>query len=231
MPTALDPALPATTAPLAAAQLLQVEELERHSVAGLLHDGPVQGVVAMRFLADLAASALRRGDLEAAAERLAELTVAAREAQADARRTMRGLHGRCLDGLGLAEAIEAHAVAVHADGGPLTRVDVDWPSPLAPVVAITLHRVAQAALADAQSRAATSATVTVDAVDAGISLTVVDDGRDPDPTRTEDSSGLARWAARVPLLGGRLELLTHPGQQQVSCWLPLDHSAIGGARS
>jgi signal transduction histidine kinase len=191
----------------------------------------VQDVVAMRLWADLAAAALRHGDLEAAAERLAELGIAAREAQTDARCVMRGLRGRCLDGRGLGEAIQAHCVAVRAEGGPITRVDVNWPSFLPPVLAVTVHRVAQAALNDAHARQATLASVEVDAQHGGIALLVVDDGYVNETARSQDSSGLVRWAARVPTLGGHLELLTTPGQQRVMCWLPLDHTAIGGPRS
>jgi signal transduction histidine kinase len=217
-----------TSAHAAATTLLVLEEQDRNAVAASLHDGPVQGIVAMRFLADLASTALDRGDLVAVADRLAELRAAAQEAQAETRRTMRALHGRCLDGEGLAEALESHAVASHAGGGPLTVVRLDYTGAVPVVVAITLHRVAQAALSEAHHRGALAAAIEVVAADGGLRLTVTDHGRRPDPTLSPSSSALARWSARVPLLGGRLDLTVSPGQQHVVCWLPVDSHVLGG---
>ena len=216
-----------------AARLVELEETERHLLSGALHDGPVQVVVGLRLLADLAAAALARGDLEAAGRLLGELTAATREAQGSLRDTMRGLHGRCLDGTGLAEALEVHAAALTVP------VSVDVRVGQLPVAtAVAVHRIVRAALGDLQTQGCLGVWIGVVPADEGVECSVSATLPESEQRLSVDPD-LAVWADRVRLLGGRFACTSDPtdpsanpvAQRTVTCWLPLVTPALGGPRS
>jgi signal transduction histidine kinase len=211
-----------------AAELVMLEELEHDALGERLHDGPVQDLLAVRYLTDIASSALVRGDLGVVGARLEELRGAAQQAQSETAQAMRALRARCVDGLGLVEAIEGHAATTHSAGGPSTVVQGSIDVALRPVVAVAMHRVAQAALWEARRRGASHARIALELTPGVLRLVMTDDGPLADPEPSVATSTLARWGRRVGRLGGCLQLSTVSGHQQVSCSLPTDPVALGG---
>lgn len=212
------PARPAAAASAGAAaeaalaRLLVLEEQERGALAGRLHDGPVQDLVATRYLVDLTLIALRRGAVPAAAALLPDRVVALREGAQDAlvgaRRMLSSLTARCVDGRGLpaalaavGEAAEAAGLAVHltvttTDLGA-SEGDLDA---LPPATAVLAWRCVQALLMDVTERAAGSASVRVRL--RGGTPSVLEVGVDASCEPDLRAPAVAPWIERVRLVGG-----------------------------
>ncbi|MEO6714919.1 MAG: histidine kinase, partial [Mycobacteriales bacterium] len=152
-----------------AARIIDATERERAELAGQLHDGPLQSLVAARYVTDMAGMALRDGSFDEAREGVQAGLV-------NARRALWQLRPHAVDGQDLAGALTSLGrqlgdylglrVEVHCDGVPAI---------LPPAAASAAFRVAQEMLCAAvRDRAATRATVTAE-IDADTLVIIVTD--------------------------------------------------------
>lgn len=200
-------------------RLLVLEERERGALADRLHDGPLQDLVATRYLADLTVQAAARSATPATvAERLGAVRDAAQDALVGTRRLLGSLTARCADGTGLTQALAALGTAgggaggggrgaaggaARGGGGLAVEVQAADAGTLPPGIAIVAYRLVQALLADTAERGATTAVVrarrTSDALEVSVAGSVAPDLEAP---------AVARWVVRIGMLGGTI--LTDP---------------------
>jgi len=192
-------------------RLLVLEERERGALADRLHDGPLQDLVATRYLADLTVQAAARSATPATvAERLGAVRDAAQDALVGTRRLLGSLTARCADGTGLTQALAALGTAGGAAGGAAggggglaVEVQAADAGTLPPGIAIVAYRLVQALLADTAERGATTAVVrarrTSEALEVSVAGSVAPD---------LDAPAVARWVVRIGMLGGTI--LTDP---------------------
>lgn len=219
-------ALRASQAELARAhgQLILAREDERRQLAWSLHDGPTQDLMVISHrLAALGT------EVKDHAPELAELRRAVVEQIHTLRQLYIQLRPGTLDELGLRGALRALAIECEDMHGLAvifhTQGDVDH---LPDVVAVTLFRVAQEALANAARHSgAGQAWLELIHDDRGIILTITDDGQGFQvPQRLsalarEGHFGLLGMVERLKLVGGRLEVHSQPGEgTTLQTWLP-----------
>ena len=191
-----------------AVRFIEATEREHEELAGQLHDGPMQSLVAARYVTDMAGMAVRDGSFDEARQGVQAGLV-------QARRALWQLRPHASDGQDLAGALKSLAqqlpdyiglrVDVVADGIPVT---------LPPAVASAAFRVAQEMLCAAvRDRAATRAAVTAEIDGDMLILLVTDDGVGQ---VVEVPAGLARWREWVSLLGGDVRLR---GKRGGGAWL------------
>jgi signal transduction histidine kinase len=184
------------------ARLVEAADAERVRIERMLHDGAQQRLVALAIrLRTLGASA---GD-EAVRERLDTLGAELDDALAELRELARGIHPAVLVQAGLHSALASLAQRSEV---PVT---VDVPERRFPAAAeSTAYYVAAEALTNAARHAdATMVTVTVQADDDVLHMSIRDDGiGGADPTR---GSGLAGLEDRVAAVSGQLSVAEAPG--------------------
>lgn len=191
------------------ARLMVLEEEERGALAARLHDGPVQDLLATRYLLDLTGLALRRsgtvgggGDTSALLARVGVMREGAQDALAGSRAMLGALTARCTDGSGLPAALQAAAEAVAAAGLSVTVHSAPSLERLPAATAVLAWRWAQAVLADAAERRTPTATLTASLVEGGptaVSVQVVIEAPcEPDLS----APAVVRWLERVRLAGG-----------------------------
>ena len=192
------------------ARLVQAEELERRRLERDLHDGVQQELVGVLARLGLARNQLRRD------RALAEATL--REAQIDAQRALeslqelaRGIHPAILTDRGLVEAVEERAtrmpipVEVHANGlGGGARFPLEMEGAAYFFVSEGLANIVKYA-------SATRAFVRFHTEPGRLLVEVQDDGRGFDPAMVK-KSGLRGLEDRISALGGRVEVVSRPGQ-------------------
>ena len=157
---------------------VDASDAERRRIAGSLHDGPVQELVATSYGAESAAvEADRRGE-EAGASRLREVAAAVRGNVRVLRSLLVDIYPESLGASGLASALHDLAATARTRGADVV-LDLRMPVDELPEEhERLLYRVAQEALRNAVTHAAPCRVViTVAAEDAGTVLTVADDGR------------------------------------------------------
>jgi two-component system sensor histidine kinase UhpB len=208
-----------------------VQEEERRRLARELHDGIGQTLTALKNHLDHLA-----GKAAAAGSRFTEDLAAAAEmaggAVHDTRELSRLLRPPVLDDLGLVPALSWLARTLEKRTGlgiELTfagelaagaGAEAERPEPerLEPEVETVIFRVVQEALTNTLKHSgARRAEVTVSADRAAVSVRIADPGAGFDPDATLDGApasgvGLAGMRDRVELFGGRLTLLSAPGQ-------------------
>lgn len=177
---------------------IDATERERAELAGQLHDGPLQSLVAARYVTDIAGMALRDDTFDEARRGVQAGLV-------DARRALWQLRPHAADGVDLAGALES--LGNQLGEGLGLRVELTaagLPPQLAPSVASAVFRLVQEMLkASVSERAATRATVSADVDEDMLVVTVTDDGVGQ---VVEVPPGLARWREWVSLLGGEVRL-------------------------
>jgi two-component system, NarL family, sensor kinase len=195
---------------------IESSELERRRIARDLHDGAVQDLAGVSFSLAAAADALNRGD--------GETKAVLREAAAGTRRTIRELRTLLVDiyppdlhRTGL-EAALRDLVAPLAPRGITATVDLPPDLVLPPVVETLFYRCAQEALRNvaAHSRAG-HVDVRVELEADLARLTVEDDGRGFGGGVEEGHMGLKLLADLAREAGGRLELVSAPGEGTRVC--------------
>jgi signal transduction histidine kinase len=202
-------------------QLLRSREEERARVARDLHDGPIQSLVGLNMQLGLLRSSSRGEDTPLAGE-LGAMRTEVRNLLAELRQVCAQLRPPMLDTLGLGAAIRAlaedwsaqHGITIHLELPP----NAEWRS-LPGEVAVSLYRVVQEALTNvARHAAARQVGLRLAWKDAGLGLTVQDDGRGfAMPAALQSLSdqghfGLVGIQERVNLIGGTLTLESAPGQ-------------------
>lgn len=209
---------------LLARRQAEIREEERRRLGLDLHDNVCQELAAVSVL--LEAARLRKGDgveIERATRHLTEVIEHLRLVGRDLRPMM-------LSDLGLTESLRAFTTKVSS---LQRRVAARFPTPIPRLddeTEIAVYRVAQEALGNALRHADASNIELVLRSDEGsLVLEVRDDGRGFDRgARRTDSLGLASMEERALALGGRLDVLSAPGEGtciRLSCPLKLRTAA------
>jgi signal transduction histidine kinase len=179
------------------ARVMDAAETERMRIERDLHDGAQQRLVSLAMELGRA-KAKFSSDPEAAAAIVGQAHEQAKEALAELRNLVRGVHPPVLSDRGLDAALSGLAALSPV---PVT-VDVDLPvRPPAPVEAIAYFVVAEALTNVAKHARASRAEVTVRRSGDALTLVIYDDGTGgADPA----GQGLSGLAARVAGVDGRL---------------------------
>ena len=192
-----------------AERIVLAQETERRRLAGEIHDGISQRVVSLSFHLSAAADALATKP-DVAAREIAEAQSLAEAALDETRLAIAGLHPPVLDDLGLAASLESLAASipqleVHAEASPC-----DLPAH----VATSVYRIAQEALQNVVKHAeAATAWLRLQNHGDTITLEIADGGKGFNPTSpTGTGYGLPGMRERAELLGGTLEVRSHPAQ-------------------
>ena len=193
-------------------ELLRSHETERSRIAHELHDGVAQNAAALMRRLELACD----GDLAD----LAKARDQARALVGELRQVISGMRPPVLDDLGLVPALQQLAAEAEAGGLAIT-LDLALTAANRPEPAIEtgVFRVAQEALNNARAHAGAGVRVYVGLRHAaeGLILEISDDGRGFEPAAIRHAGptgglGLAYMRERIELLGGRLTLVSAPGQ-------------------
>ncbi|MFF5226159.1 sensor histidine kinase [Dactylosporangium sp. NPDC000521] len=196
------------------ARLIDAFEVERRRIERDLHDGAQQRLVALSMQLGLARLELPDGS--PAADPVRRAHDLAKEALAELRELIRGVHPKILTDRGLAAAVREVA-----DRAPLSvDVDIALPARLPEPVEVTAYFVVVEALANvAKHSGARRARVIASVVFDRLTVQVRDDGRGgADPAR---GTGLAGLVDRVAAVGGTVALASpHGGPTVVHVELP-----------
>ncbi len=194
-------------------RLVEVQELERRSIARELHDEIGQILTGLKLALEMTS----RLPAEAAAGKLTQARELTNELMRRVRDLSLDLRPAMLDDLGLLHALLWHFERYAAQTGirvVFRHAGIDaerLPSKLE----TTAYRIIQEALTNvARHAGVTEATVLVSADIESLTVKVEDRGRgfETDPRREATaSSGLAGMRERAQLLGGTLEILSAPG--------------------
>lgn len=200
-----------------------LREEERTWIAQELHDGLGQEMTAMRVSLALAR---RVEDADSQRACLGDLEQLVARATSTMRRVLKRLRPRVLDELGLTAALQWLA----EDTGTWSRLRCRFEGPERPTelprsYGTALFRIAQEALNNVLRHAqAQEAVITLAAGEAGISLSIADDGRGFRQELAGEAlhMGLLGMEERARSLGGRAAFGSSPlGGAQVSVCLPL----------
>lgn len=215
-------------------RLLAVHERDRQLLAGEIHDGTVQPIIAALMHLD-AARSKQPCDAERAEEEYQTAIELLRKTVDLGRWLMSGLRPPNIDEQGIVPAIRYLINGQAASSG----LDVEFVHDLQverfdPLLEMTVFRIVQEALANvAQHSGTTDTRVTLVQQDDRIRVEVQDWGAGLDPSAiTEHRYGLRTIRDRAALFDGRLEIDSAPGQgTRVSAELPLIAPVEGGPSS
>jgi signal transduction histidine kinase len=224
------------TAQLSAARDLLARQAvldEKRRVARDVHDLVGHGLAAVLLHVTGARHLLRR-DIDEADQALADAEAVGRRSLGELRRTLTVLRVPDADGIVLPPLPGAADIADAVHAARASGVDVCFtlegdPRQVDPVVGLSLHRVAEEALANARRhapRAVTDVVLTVE--DDVVELSVVTSGPLDADTDTEAASdedrpryGLVGMQERMAAVGGEFEAGATPGGWAVRCRAPL----------
>lgn len=207
-----------------AGRLLTAQDDERRRISRELHDDVNQRLAMLTLDVESLQSRVPRSP-RVTAERLGAIRDRLVELSDDVHGLAYGLHPSVLDHLGLKAALRSHVSDLRRHES--IRIDLqvgDIVEPLPPDVAACLYRVAQAALRNVVKHAhASRVTVEVEPADAGIRLSLADDGVGfSGPTRSSEGLGIVGMQERVRLVGGRFTLNSQVGEgSRITVWVPL----------
>jgi signal transduction histidine kinase len=196
------------------------QEAERTRLARELHDGPVQGLIALTQRAELAQRQVERDQVESAQTLLEQLRGTGQQMVLELRRLIGALRPIYLEDLGFVPALEmlVRQAAEHRNVEIRLKQPQSIPR-LAPDLELGAYRIVQEALNNAlQHSQAERVIVQVEAKARALFLTVVDDGvgfdfPDQPAALTRDGHfGLIGMLERASQLGGSLNVDTAPGQ-------------------
>ncbi|MGH8171672.1 MAG: sensor histidine kinase [Rhodanobacteraceae bacterium] len=207
----------------------RVQEDERRRLARDLHDGIGQQLTALRHRLDaLARSVDGAAD---ASNPLHQALSICESAIEETRALSRLLRPQILDDLGLEAALNWLARHSAEGGGYELEIDIGTlPAPLDGDVSTLVFRVAQEAFTNILKHAQAKHVLLRLALrqHAGLQLLIVDDGRGFDVEAAFErasgghSTGLASMRERVRLFGGRLTIISQPGEgMQLRALIPL----------
>ena len=191
---------------------------ERDRIARELHDGLAQILGYVNTKAQAVRLLLGRGQPEAAQAQLSQLEEAAAEVLADIRQAILGLRLSARPDLDLAAKLRSFVEQFRRQSG--LPVHLDLPDDtrrlrLAPATEIELLRIVQEALANVRKHAdAHAAWLRLESDEAGLVLTIADDGSGFDPLQPtgDDHYGLLNMRERAASIGAEFELDSGPGR-------------------
>lgn len=196
-------------------RVVEAQESERRRIARELHDQAGQALTSIIFGVRQLRAARDVDDARRAAESITSLVS---EALEDIRRLALELRPQILDDFGLVPALEhlidSFADRTGLDGQRALPGDEESEERLTPEQETALYRAAQEALTNVAKHAqATRVRVELRREHDRVELTVADNGRGFQQTRTEESTsfGLIGMRERVALVGGALEIESAAG--------------------
>jgi signal transduction histidine kinase len=203
--------------------MLQVEEEERRRISRELHDEAGQSLLLLRLELELA----ERSAPPELRLRLAEARRVVERTVAEIRRIIAALSPAVLDHLGLPAALRQLAVRLRRVCPARIRLRLCTPEPRLPrEVETVAYRLAQECLHNAARHAAArNINLSLRCSDSYVEVAVRDDGVGFDVAAAHAGArgwGLPGMRQRVALLGGTLQLRSHPGDgTTVRARLPL----------
>lgn len=207
-------------------RLLKIQEDERRAIARELHDQVGQMLTGLK----LQLEAVKSGNGAAAHEKLSEATATVADIMQHVRELTQLYRPRVLDDLGLQPALEWHAKQFERQVGIAIALDLTLPEGRLPgELETVIFRVTQEALTNiARHAGCKTANVTVTHDPESLLLEITDRGRGfelaPVLAR-RDSLGLAGLRERVQLAGGKLEIVSRPGEgTRLHAEFPLPHT-------
>jgi len=207
-------------------QVLAREE-ERRRLRRDLHDGLGPALAGHLLRLDVIARKLGR-DSPASAE-ITELREELGGTVAEVRRVVEGLRPPVLHELGLAGALAQVLARLTAASPVALDLQVAALPPLSAALEVAAFRIVTEAVTNVVRHAdATNCRVRLEARDAVLLLSVVDDGRGLDPRRGPAGHGLHTMRERAEELRGQLHITTHDGTT-VLAELPLPSGARSAA--
>jgi len=202
--------LRASLAELRATQtrILSAADGERKRIERDLHDGAQQRLIALRIKLSLISELMERGSPRALElqHRLADDVDAALE---EIRGLAQGIYPPLLASHGLSDALDAVAAASSVP----TRVRVSDHRRFAPESESAVYFCCREALQNVAKHAesATGASIDVSSHDGMLTFAVADDGAGFEPARTGRGNGLINMRDRLTVVGGELDVRSHPG--------------------
>jgi signal transduction histidine kinase len=198
-----------------AGRLINAQEAARAEIARDLHDDVCQRLASV----SMGVGSLKNATLEdpKVQEGISELDRETRDAFESIRRLSHDLHPATLRLLGLAPALRSHChEVVKRHGGEVQFSGADDIGTVHPDVAVCFFRIAQESLRNGILHGgAKRMTVTLDREGGELGLTVVDDGQGFDVAAVRNNGrglGLVTMEERVNLVGGRMSIVSVPGQ-------------------
>jgi len=207
-------------------RLLQIQEDERRAIARELHDQVGQMLTGLKF--QLEAATAQAGP--SAQEKLAEATATATELMSHVRELTQLYRPRVLDDLGLQPALEWHTKQFLRQTGITVSLDLALPAARLPnELETVIFRIAQESLTNVARHSGAkiaAISITHDAENLHVEISDQGCGFELAPVLTRrDAIGLAGVRERVHLAGGRLEIVSQPGQgTRLNATFPLPNS-------
>lgn len=198
-----------------AARLAEVAEDEHRRLARELHDRVGQNLTALSINIGAVRSLLPLETPPQVASRLDDSIALLEETAEHIRDVMADLRPAVLDDYGLLAALHWYSQRFSQRTGIATNVQGREPmSRLPSAVETALFRITQEALTNVARHAqASQVTVTLEAADGGIHLTIADDGVGFDPAaRRRGGWGLMIMCERAEAVGGHLRVESAPGK-------------------
>ena len=195
-------------------RMMKAQEQERIRIAGELHDGVMQEMLAVTMMLGTVKRRIR-GDADATAtiDKAQQKLV---QAGTDLRQLSHDLHPPLLQETGLPKAVSAYCEQFSAASNiPVACDAAEEVRDLSRGAALALFRIVQEALGNAVKHAsATQITVRLSRSDAMVLLTVSDDGVGLDPSRFASAGGLGlvMMRERATQLNGRFDFESVPGR-------------------
>lgn len=197
-------------------RVVHTREDEGRRIAAELHDGPVQRLTSLDYIAERASLRLESGNTDGMPDLFEQIQGGLREEIAALRRMMTELRPPVLDERGLEAALRDHVDSVGRRSGLQCAIRWEIDGRLQPAVEGALYRVVQEALTNVVRHAdATAAAVSLERQDGHVLLRVTDDGKGFDPERAlfvegEEHFGLIAMRERVLMEGGECEVRSVP---------------------
>jgi signal transduction histidine kinase len=212
-------------------RLLKIQEDERRAIARELHDQVGQMLTGLKFQLEAASTA----GGSASQEKLVESIATVADIMQHVRQLTQLFRPRVLDDLGLQPALEWHAKQFERQVGIAIALDLTLPANRLPgELETVIFRVTQEALTNiARHAGCKTANVTVTHDQESLLLEITDRGRGfelaPVLAR-RDSLGLAGLRERVQLAGGKLEIVSRPGEgTRLHAEFPLPQATLRAA--
>ena len=190
-------------------RLQRVREEERGTIAREIHDELGQQLTGLKMDLFWIAKRLDRTAPDQATQKLRSTMSLLDETIRTVRRIATDLRPSILDDLGLIAAIEWQSQEFQKRAGirtvfQSTIPEMDFP----PDMAIGMFRICQESLTNvARHASASEVSITLDPVEGGMCMTVIDDGKGLEPERLDKKTlGLIGMKERALMMGGKLEI-------------------------